>query len=90
LARFLEHLDRWADLESPDQDTRLLVAAWIVGRADQPYEGVRREAGFPNLWFGRIPGTLDHHGSMVTCSYFVFESVRVIRCNSIGRLGLPL
>jgi len=61
-----------------------------MARHDDPYAGVRRAPGFPNLWFGRIPGTLDKDGSMVTCSYFIFESTRVIRCNGIGRLNPPI
>ena len=90
MVRFVEHLAQWAKVESPDQDTRLRVTGWVMARHDDPYAGVRREPGFPNLWFGRIPGTLDANGSMVTCSYFIYESTRVIRCNGIGRLNLPL
>lgn len=90
LVRFLEHLDLWAEVEKPDQDTRLRVTNWVIARHEDPYAGVRREPGFPNLWFGRIPDTFDAAGSVVTCSYFVFESTKVIRCNSIGRLNLPL
>jgi hypothetical protein len=90
LVRFIEHLDRWVTAESPDADCRLVVAGWVMSRCDDPYSGVRREAGFPNLWFGRIPGTLDGDASIVTCSYFIFESTRIVRCNSIGRLKLPL
>jgi hypothetical protein len=90
LVRFIEHLDRWADIESPDPHSRLMVAAWIMDRHEDPYMGVRREPGFANLWFGRIPGTLDRAGSIVTCSYFVYETTRVVSCNGIARLSLPL
>jgi hypothetical protein len=90
LTRFGEHLDVWAKIESQDVDMRLVVIDWIMTRTDDPYAGVRREPGFENLWFGRIPRTMDDQGSMVTCSYFIFESTRIVRCNGIGRLNLPL
>ena len=90
LVRFIEHLNRWAEIELPDPDTRLRVTAWVMARHDDPYSGVRREPGFPNLWFGRIPDTLDEHGTVVICSYFILATTRVIRCNGIGRLSLPI
>lgn len=90
LVRFGEHLDLWEKLEAPDLDTRLMVVGWVMTRQDDPYVDVRREAGFQNLWFGRIPGTLDGNSSMVICSYFIFESTKIVRCNSICRLSLPV
>jgi len=90
LVRFIEHLDHWVEIESPDQDTRFRVTDWIVARHDDPYAGVRREPGFPNLWFGRIPGTVDSGGSIVICSYVIFELTHVVRCNAIGRINLPM
>ena len=36
-------------------DLRFLVTEWILTRAADPYQGVRREAGFDNLWFGAVP-----------------------------------
>jgi hypothetical protein len=90
LVRFIEHLDRWAELERPDEHTRLVVADWVLSRHDNPYMGVRREPGFANLWFGRVPGTLDGAGSVVVCSYLIYEETMVIRCNGIGRLSLPI
>jgi hypothetical protein len=62
LVRFLEHLNRWGEIESPDPDTRLVVTAWVMSRHEDPYRGVRREPGFPNLWFGKVPNTLDAAG----------------------------
>jgi len=89
LVGFIEHLDRWAALESPNQDRRLVVAQWVIARHDDPYAGVRREPGFDNLWFGRIPGTRDAANTVVTCSYFVEESTNTVTCNSIASLSLP-
>jgi hypothetical protein len=60
LAAFLHHLDTWIKQEQPSDDLRLLVMSWIMTRSDNPYQGVQREPGFDNLWFGAIPGSI--HG----------------------------
>lgn len=57
LEGFLDRLDAWAEFESPKDDLRLIVTAWILTRYDDPYQGVRREPGFANLWFGAIPNS---------------------------------
>jgi hypothetical protein len=90
LTRFEEHLDRWADIDQPDEDDRLVVANWVMTRHDNPYQGARREPVHPNLWFARIPGTVDKDGTIVVCAYYIFEQAKIIRCDSIMRLGLPL
>ena len=59
LKDFEESLDHWISLESPDDDLRLVVTAWVLTRFDDPYQGVRREPGFANLWFGPIPGSVQ-------------------------------
>jgi len=74
LRGFLERLDAWADLESPPADLRLLVTAWIMTRYEDPYQGVRRESGFPNLWFGPVPQSDDGRGLIVACSYWIEET----------------
>ncbi len=90
LVRFTEQLERWIDRESPDQDTRLVVANWIMTRYSDPYQGVVREHPIPDLWFGRIPQTLNADDTVVVCAYFVFEQTKIFRCDNIGRIGLPL
>jgi hypothetical protein len=90
LVRFIAHLDRWAAAENPDQDERLTVAAWVMGRHDNPYAGVRRVKGEANLWFGRVAGTRRPDGTIVTCAYHVLEETRVVRCHAIARAYLPL
>ena len=54
-----------------------------------PYQGVQRVEGFPNLWFGRVPRTVDSKGRAVACSYWIAESTRTVRCDSIATLSLP-
>jgi hypothetical protein len=90
LVRFIAHLDRWAAAENPDQDERLTVVSWVMGRHDNPYAGVRRVKGEANLWFGRVAGTRRPDGTIVTCAYHVLEETRVVRCHAIARAYLPL
>jgi hypothetical protein len=68
-----------------------VVEAWIETRYDDPYQGVEREPGFENLWFGLIPGTYDRRrDTVVVCSYTIEESTRTVRCNDITTLGYPM
>ena len=90
LEGFLDRLDAWIELEAPTDDVRLLVTAWIMTRYADPYQGVRRETGFPNLWYGAIPDTEDGNGSIVACAYWIEESNRTVRCDSFATLSLPL
>lgn len=90
LENFLERFDAWTELESPKDDLRCIVMAWVLTRYDDPYQGVRREPGFANLWFGAIPDSNDGAGNVVTCSYWIEESSRTVRCDNFGTLSLPL
>ncbi len=90
LEDFLERLDAWAEHESPPDDLRPIVTAWIMTRFDDPYKGVRRERGFPNLWFGHVPNSDDGSGTVVVCSYWINESASTVRCGNFGTLSLPL
>ena len=89
LEDFEESLDHWILLESPDDDLRLVVTAWVLTRFDDPYQGVRREPGFANLWFGPIPGSVQA-GRIVVCSYMITDRERLVKCNSFATLRLPL
>jgi hypothetical protein len=90
LTDFVDRLDAWIDLEQPDRDLRLMVTAWILTRYTDPYQGVRREPGFDNLWFGKIPRAVDLDDKQVVCSYFIFERARVVRCNDFASLSWPV
>jgi hypothetical protein len=90
LRRFTEELDSWSERESPADDLLLVILPWILSRIEDPYVGVRREAGFENLWFGAVPGTDDGAGRVVCCSYWIFDAQRTVRCNSFCTLHLPL
>ena len=90
LKGFIERLDAWIDLEDPDQDLRMAVTAWVLTRQIDPYEGVERDAGFANLWFGTVPHSLHDDARVVVCSYWILEAESVVRCDTFGTLGLPL
>lgn len=89
LAGFEAKLDASIALETPDEDVRYIVTEWILTRFSDPYQGVRREPGFPNLWFGAVPESA-RAGRVVVCSYWLVESERRVSCNSFGTLRLPL
>jgi hypothetical protein len=90
LEDFLEKLDIWVKLEQPSDDLCLTVTAWILSRTDDPYQGVSRESGFPNLWFGVVPDSRDDEGRVVTCSYWIEELRHTVRCDSFATLSPPL
>lgn len=90
LADFEQHFDWWTDLESPSQLLRFAVLTWILSRHEDPYQGVRRQAGFENLWSGTVPGTDHGEFQVVACSYFIAESHRAVICNSISTLSRPV
>jgi hypothetical protein len=89
LTGFLDRLDEWAAQESPGDDLRLIVTSWIMSRFDDPYQGVRREGGMPNLWFGVVPWSGDGAGGVVVCAYWIEEATHTVRCDSFATLRLP-
>jgi hypothetical protein len=90
LEGFLDRLDCWVDRESPTDDLRVLVTAWILSRSDTPYQGVRRADGFENLWYGPVPDSADGKGQVVVCAHWVKELTRTVTCDSFATLSLPL
>lgn len=90
LESFLERLDTWVEVEKPSTDLRYVVTEWILSRFDDPYQGVRREYGFDNLWFGKIPHSQHGNDLIVVCSYWIEEQRHVVRCDSIASLSLPI
>ncbi len=89
LEDFLERLDDWAEHEGVPDDLKLIVTAWIFTRMEDPYRGVRLVENFPNLWFGVVPRTSDGSGRYVTCTYWIQETRRAVRCDIFGWLHSP-
>jgi len=90
LKDFLAALDEWVDQENPGQALRLAVLNWIFTRQEIPYEGVTRESGFENLWFGRVPGTEHGDGQVVVCAYWIQEREHSVRCDKFATLSTPV
>ncbi len=90
LEDFVRHFDVWVADVRPDALLQQVVLAWIVDRVTNPYQGVRREPDFDNLWFGTIPNTYDATDHVVTGSYFIYETEHVVVCNSIATLRTPI
>lgn len=87
---FLEAFDAWVHLEVPSTDLRIAVLAWVQSRSEKPYEGMRREVDFENLWFGTVPQTAHGSGQVVVCSYWIFERERLLRCDQFATLNAPI
>ncbi|GAA2596723.1 hypothetical protein GCM10010435_89930 [Winogradskya consettensis] len=81
LKEFIEHIDIWIGLEKPDVDLRIHVLAWAMRRDENPYQGARRESGFPNLWFAPVPQS-NRNGQIVIC--ITKSSSRCVRCAARG------
>jgi hypothetical protein len=90
LSNFGDCLERWIELEQPPEYIRLIVTEWLLTRIDDAYVGVRRQPELGNLWFGTVPGTLDPTRHVVACSYWIDESTRTVRCDSIATLSFPV
>ncbi|GGM11126.1 MULTISPECIES: hypothetical protein [Micromonospora] len=88
LRGFEQHLDLWISTQQPDQDLINLVTAWVLSRFEDPYQGVRREPGFSNLWWGHVPLSISD-GEVVVCSYVIEEANRTVTCKSIMPLSWP-
>lgn len=85
LLRFETELDAWADREGVPPDVLLPILVWILGRIDDPYAGVQRAEGFENLWHGWVPHTYGLvQDRVVTCSYWIDEAARTVRCDNYG------
>ena len=90
LDNFLEKLDEWDGEFSPGNDLRRAVLLWLLTLAEHPFEGVKRAEGLENLWYRAVPKTEHGEGHVVVCSYWIFESQRLLRCDSFATLGLPI
>lgn len=90
LEAFTERFAMWVERENPSRDVRRVVGAWIVGRYENPYEGVRRNAEIgANYWWGPVPGS-EHAGTVVAVTYWIFEDRRLVRCDMISTLNAPI
>ena len=87
---FDERYQEWLDQEHPDHSLGTLVLNWLFTRMEDPYEGVTRESGFPNLWWGGVPFSGHGDDQVVVVVYWVNESTHSLRCDRIASLTWPL
>ena len=88
LKEFGRAIDNWIAQDHPTSDLIIHVCAWIFTRAVDPYQGVSRESGFRNLWWGEVPGTrIDD--TAVMCAYWIVEDRHQVNGESIATLSWP-
>ncbi len=86
-----DRLDEWIERESPNQDLIIAVTAWTLSRMEDPYESLRRDPGFANLWFGKVPRTYDPDTrTAIACTLFVDEQSHEVKIDRFARLGVPI
>ncbi len=87
---FEDALDRWISLDDPSLDLRFLVTEWVLGRADDPYVGASRRLEIAsNYWLAVVPESQEGD-RVVTCTYWIDEQVRSVRCDMIATLSRPI
>ena len=87
---FDDRYQEWLDHEQPDHSLGTVVLNWLFTRMEDPYEGVTREAGFPNLWWGAVPFSGHADDQVVVVVYWINESTHSLRCDRIASLTWPL
>ncbi len=88
IAGLVEALNSWAQRESPGPDLRRTVARWAFNQHEDPYQGVSRQPGFPNLYFGEVPGTRAE-GAAVSCTYWIEAATHTVKWDNFTTLNLP-
>lgn len=84
LVNFEEEFDKWTGYAGVPDEIQLTVLEWVVGRSDDPYSGAIREPIIGNLWRCRIPVTLNDHGELAYCVYYIYESGRIVYCRGFS------
>ncbi len=92
LDKFDDALDNWRALEQPDEGTFRTVVRWMAARADTPTDGCRRDRRIPRHWMAEISGTATGgpSGTVVVCSFLMFEAERRLQCTNLGTLTRPV
>ncbi len=94
LQDFLPRFDVWVDQEYPQDDLRVYVLDWIFTRLRDPYTDARRVPGFSDYWQAVIPSSehFDDHAEpcAVVCLFWLDDNARIVRCDRIASLSLPI
>lgn len=89
LERFGDMFDMWELAERPSDARRTAVLLWLADRQEDPYRGMRRSDEIPNQWHAPIPGTREADGTVVYCSYFIYDEERRVKCDMLASLSPP-
>jgi hypothetical protein len=84
----VEALNSWVLRESPAEELRKVVGRWAFHQHEDPYQGVHRQPGFANLYFGEVPGTRNK-GAAVSCTYWIEVGTHAVKWDSFTTLNLP-
>lgn len=94
LQDFVPRFDDWVNQEHPPEDLRIYVLDWIFTRMRDPYADARRVPAFEDYWQAVIPSSehFDDHAERcaVVCLFWLDASARVVRCDRIASLSLPI
>ena len=93
LLEFNERFDAWAARENPSPDLRFVVYQWIFSRMEDPYEGAKREPGFPNLWSVQVRGSATGRPGdikVVLCSFWIHEADHKVECDNFSIVSYPV
>ena len=89
LVDFSTHIERWIAQDAPSIDLRVVVIDWLVSRADDPYQGVRRWPGADAWWHGEIPLTRTSDSRAVHVNYVIEERTHSVNRRGLATLDLP-
>jgi hypothetical protein len=84
----VEALNAWVAREHPSEHLRKAVGRWAFQQHEDPYQGVHRQPGFPNLYFGEVAGT-RHKGAALSCTYFIEVTTHSVKWDNFTTLNLP-
>lgn len=92
LEEFDYWINRWRETEEPPETLWKLVVRWLLSSLKyDPYPAKCRPAPQlgPTVWFAELPFGRDSK-SIVTCTYEINSSDRVLTCRLLGELSLPI
>lgn len=93
LTEFDQRFEAWLARDNPTPDLSAAVAAWMLTRMEDPYEGAKREPGFPNLWSAQVAGSATGRPGDITvvlCSFWINESDHTVECDNFSILSYPV
>ncbi len=87
---FHERYNEWVDEETPDDEFRFWVMAWLFRLQDDPTTdaSLAPELGHP-WWFAKIPNA-ENETHAVVCLYSIAIDGDEVRCSGFSTLQKPI